>query len=383
VIRLAAAKYRLVLGVALGLAGSAGVLSLYDGGPPQAAPAGPLLSECDGTLREVVMHYTEDSAAVVAPTYQTFLRQLPREVAVHVVCPSRQAFDDLVARVGTVECGLSPVVVGHPITAWSRDRWLALGSPGERNVSLLRPRAEDGAEIWSAREGDERVADQLTAALPPGVCARQSGLYFDGGDFSADSQTAFIRPAVLLRNLQRTVASRDELIRRLSAILKRRVVLFDDAPDHHVAMYLMPVGDRTVLVGDPKMAERLLAESDRPSREALNDYLPGGPDFRDATVAHFEAAARQCRDAGYRVVRIPVVPGHDGRTFITYVNVILDIRSGQRIVYMPVFGCAAALNRAANSVWTELGYEVRPVDCDACGRNFGTLHCLVNVLRRD
>jgi hypothetical protein len=50
---------------------------------------------------------------------------------------------------------------------------------------------------------------------------------------------------------------------------------------------------------------------------------------------------------------------------------------------MPVFRCAEALNRAATTVWTELGYEVRPVECDACARQFGALHRLVNVLRRD
>jgi hypothetical protein len=83
------------------------------------------------------------------------------------------------------------------------------------------------------------------------------------------------------------------------------------------------------------------------------------------------------------VTRIPVVPAMDGRTFVTYVNAILDQRDDRRIVYMPVFRCAEALNRAATTVWTELGYEVRPVECDACARQFGALHCLVNVLRRD
>jgi len=49
---------------------------------------------------------------------------------------------------------------------------------------------------------------------------------------------------------------------------------------------------------------------------------------------------------------------------------------------MPVFTAADVLNRAAARVWASLGYEVRPVRCDSCYRYFGTLHCLVNVLRR-
>jgi hypothetical protein len=136
-----------------------------------------------------------------------------------------------------------------------------------------------------------------------------------------------------------------------------------------------------VLLGDPRLAERLLSGS--PAKNAVDTYLPGGPDFSEATAEHFDEVAEQCQAAGYRVVRIPVAPGIDGRTYITYLNAILDQRDGRRIVYMPTFGPAEVLNRAAAEVWTGLGFEVRPVDCTASCRHFGALHCLVNVLCRD
>ncbi len=373
----------MLLGCLLGLVASAGVLSVYDGGagPTPQLTYGSLLSECDGCLRQIVIHYTAEAAAVVAPTYREFLRQLPADVTVHVVCPDKLAYDDLLARVGSTACSLSPVIVDHAITTWSRDRWLALGASKDQTAVLLCPRSEDGADVWSAREGDQRVAEDLAAALGPSVSSRRSDLYFDGGDFTADNETVFVRPATLFRNLQRTVETREELIENLRTLLKRRVVLLQDAPDHHVAMYMLPIGERRVLVGDPRMARRLLADS--PAKANLQSYLPGGPDFTEVTAAHFDALARQCKEAGYQVLRIPVVPGVDGRTFVTYTNAILDQRNGHRTVYMPVFRSAEALNRAATAVWTELGYDVRPVECDACGRSFGTLHCLVNVLHRD
>ena len=77
------------------------------------------------------------------------------------------------------------------------------------------------------------------------------------------------------------------------------------------------------------------------------------------------------------------MPGSDGRTFLTYVNSILDERDGRRIAYLPSYSFADHLNRAATAVWTELRYEVRSVNCDGCARYFGTLHCLVNVLQRE
>lgn len=381
----AAARYRVPLGVLLGLVASAAVLSVVDGsgsGSPAGELHGPLLSDCDGTIRELVIHYVGEAADVVGPTYRAFLRQLPSEVTVHVVCPDRAAFDDLLDRVGPTECVLSPVVVGHPTTAWSRDRWLALApAEGSAAVTLLCPREEMGAEIWPARAGDQRVGVDLAAALGSRVVSVRSSLYFDGGDFVADSETVFVTPAVLLRNLQQTVRTREELLERLSARLKHKVVLLRVAPDHHAGMYMMPVGDRTVLVGDPAAAERLLAES--PEADLADLCSGDGPDFAEATISRFDAVAEQCQAAGYRVERIPIVPGRDGRTYVTYLNAILDRRGGRRVVYMPVFSEADSLNRAAEDVWTRLGFQVRSVSCDACYPHFGSLRCLVNVLRRD
>ena len=380
------ARYRVLLGVVLGMAACVPVLSILDGtgsggsGLPEIVP-GPLLSDCDGAIRELVIHYVGEAAEIVAPTYRDFLRQLSADVTVHVVCPDRRAFRDLCKRVGPTECELSAVVVDHPITCWSRDRWLALGTGGqESSCRLLRPRGEMGADTWPAREGDQRVADDLAAALGGRVTAVRSELLFDGGDFVADDETVFVTPDVLLRNLQRTVATREELVERLAAVLQRSVVLLRDAPDHHAGMYMMAVGDRTVLLGDPAAAEKTLAES--PETDLASLCPPKGPDFSAATIARFDAVAKQCREAGYRVVRVPIVPGRDGRTYLTYLNAILEERDATRIVYMPVFGHVEPLNRAAEQVWSRLGYSVCRIDCDACHVHFGSLRCLVNVLRR-
>ncbi len=144
----------------------------------------------------------------------------------------------------------------------------------------------------------------------------------------------------------------------------------------------MPIGNRTVLVGDPRLAEKLL-ETFPAEAAAVTAFFPGGPDFSAASAERFADVADQCTAAGYRVIRIPVVPGSDGRTYITFVNGLQDERHSQKTIYMPSYSFAGNLNRAAKAVWTDLGYEVHEVQCDGCARNFGTLHCLVNVLRRE
>jgi hypothetical protein len=140
-----------------------------------------------------------------------------------------------------------------------------------------------------------------------------------------------------------------------------------------------------MLVGDPSLARELVsAEMARDGQAATNEFmgLPGGPDFTSQTQHLFDAVAGQCEAAGYRVVRIPVLPARDGRTYLTYVNVLMDQQGSRRVVYLPCYRGVEPLNAAARKVWESLGYEIRPVDCTSAYQHFGCLHCLVNVVRR-
>jgi hypothetical protein len=366
------------IGIILGLLAALAVMPLLGHGSAKAeSTVGPAIADCDGAIRELVIQYTPDSAEIVLNPYREFLRQLPADVIVHVVCREQADFDALAAHVGKTACKLNPVLVDHELTSWSRDRWVALAPAGSASAfTLLTPKGELGADVWAARKGDERIAEDLAGALPD-IAAFRSELFFDGGDLVGDGETYFVTPNVRLRNLHITVKTEEELQRRLEELLGRKVVLLRDAPDHHACMYMMPVGDRTVVVGDPRMARDMLTAD-----EIAGLPIPKGADFSEATLAKFDAVAEQCREAGYTVKRIPLAPGNDGRVFLTPVNAILDQRDGKRTVYMPRFDHADKLNAAAAHVWQELGYEVRPVDCSDCYKYSGSLRCLVNVLRR-
>ena len=368
-------RWQNLVGVLLGLLAGSAILALKEGPAPDRFAAGPVLSECDGHLRELVIHYEPAAKPVVAPIYRQFLQALEADITVNVVCPDAAAYQQFSDILANVRCHLVPVIAGHPITAWSRDRWIAFGPRTKDGpTTLWSPRAEAAEEIWPARAGDERVGHDLAASLPHRVRARRSALYFDGGDFLADSETVFVMPRVLQRNIQHTVRNQDELLAALSRECQRRVVLLTEAPDHHAGMFMASVGHRTMLVGDPSLARPLV-----PAGCAL---LPGGPDFTPATQRLFDAVAAQCAHAGYRVLRIPVAPATDGRTYFTYLNALLDQQPARRVVYLPTYQGIEALNAAARGVWESLGYQVRAVDCTTAYRHFGSLHCLVNVLQR-
>ena len=347
---------------------------------------GPLLSDCDGAIRELVVHYVPEAATIVETAYRQFLRQLPEDINVYVVCPDQAAFKDFCERVLPVTCRLLPVRTGHAMTCWSRDRWLAMapGSSGRKGL-LLSPREEAGADVWAQRKGDQRIGNDLARALPAKVVSQRSDLAFDGGDFVVDAYAVFVTPRVLQRNLGSNVHSAEQLRHRLATIFQRKIILLSEAPEHHAGMFMMLAGNRTAVVGDPSLAEEMFSQPREKSVPFVNTDSPrsfSNPDFSEATQKKFDAVAARCASAGYRVIRMPVVPDRDGRTYLTYLNVIIDQRGKNQTVYLPVYRNAETLNRAAGKIWQNLGYQVRPVDCTETYTHFGSLRCLVNVLSR-
>ncbi len=378
---LKASTFAKPLGVLIGLLAALAVLPFFKSPPHQEDPTavGPLAADCDGALRDIVVHYKIEEAEVLERPYRDFLPRLSGSVNVFVVCPDNAAFEDLQRRMGTLQCRLTPVVVDHPMTAWARDRWIALQPSvrGGKVTALVSPRGEMGADNWPERKGDENAGDDLARAVGASVVSLRSDLYFDGGDFVADSETAFVTPNVLKRNLGQMVQSREELVQRLEKLVGRKVLLLDRAPDHHACMFMMPVGSRTVIVADPRAASKMLTPD-----QIATLPLPKGADFSEATFARFDAVAEQCAKEGYKVVRMPLAPAPDGRTFLAGLNVILDQQGSKRIAYMPTFDNAEVINESSAAVWRGLGYEVRPVNCTSTYRLFGSLRCLVNVLGR-
>jgi hypothetical protein len=372
-----------LLGIVLGLVLAGGLIGFRcasGAGRSVAEPNGELLSECDGALRELVIHYASGAARLVGKPYGDFLRQLPIGVTVHVICPEQTDFEDLTQRVGTTACTLRPVIVHHPLTPWSRDRWLALAPVvGERHTTLLLPREENAAVVWPGRAGDQQAGPDLAEDLHRTTRAWRSPWFFDAGDFLCDGQTVFAIPAVLRKNLHLTVRDQETLQHELDARFRRRVVFLDASPDHHAGMFMMAVGEGRMLVGNSRLAQAILSQTETSNRTPC---CPCGDDFSEETQSLLDKVAAQLEREGYAVTRIPIVPGTDGKTFLTYVNVIMDQRDGQRVVYLPQYQGQDALNREAVRVWRALGYEVRPVDGTTLYPNFGTLHCVVNVLKR-
>jgi hypothetical protein len=359
----------------LGLAAS---LELSRDNPAWQTPPGELMPENSGKLEDLVMHYTAGAYPIVGQAYSDFLSRLDSTVKVRMLVPELSAFQELIAKLPKLNCKLEPLVTHFEITPWSRDRWLALSdSPPS---TLLFPKTEKLADVWPARAGDGKVASLLAARLPL-LEAHRSMLYFDGGDFMPDGKNVFVTPSVAALNIQKSVVNEGELLSALTQLLKKKVILLKHAPDHHAGMFMMMAKDHTVLVSDPALGARLLKDS--PMEPGLiSKLLPMGMDTSTETQVLYDEAANLISQHGYRVLRVPSLHGLKSRVYISYVNVIQDFSTAGAVVYLPTFQGLSVLNEAASKIWSGLGYEVRPVDASNLYQHGGTIHCLVNVLKR-
>jgi N-dimethylarginine dimethylaminohydrolase len=304
-------------------------------------------------------------------------------VRVWVACPDQAAFDEFLAamRRGGVAAPerFRPIVLDAPISPWSRDRCLVAqpDDPRAPGALLVPPRPADGP---LARQNDWWIPWRLGQAGAGGCATREVRMRFDGGDFAVTEEAVFVDANLLAKNVGAGFRSRGEFLEYLEALAGRRVVALGekvgDVPEHHIGMYLAPLGDGRVAVGDVRLAERLLRRAGR-----AQVLAEPGADLAPETVARFERPARLLEAAGFRVVRLPLLPLSEPRVFVTYTNFVMERRAGRGVVYLPSYGLPE-LDRAARETLEGEGFAVAPVDVAAVYHSRGTLGCLVNVLAR-
>lgn len=294
--------------------------------PAQPAPRG--VSESEGRIGRVCVHWTGAAASILAPVYRDLFRNFSGTL--YVVCPSAENFESFRALTGLTA---EPIITGRPTGAWARDRFIAVRA-GDR-LRLLVP------EYPPATPGG--TADWLVAwdvARATGAEVRTLPLQFDGGDVWVTRDAAFVN------------AGLGERARAIfEAELGVKVVLVDGAP-HHVGMFMTPLSARVVMLACP------------------------GADSPQPWARKLRALRDQLERQGIRVVPLPFVP-IDDRVYVTYNNVLID----GNVVYMPTYD-RPELDDEAARIWASEGFEVRRIRAVDLMSHRGTVHCLVNVIER-
>lgn len=361
---------KLLGGMALGALASAVVLHLI--APSHRGPHTRLVAEdASAPLSRIAIHYAPSSDQVALGVWRQLFAVLPPEVEVDVEVAAAGDFDrfeHLIAADGHLE-RFHPVVVGTTITTWSRDRYAALVDDAGHGSILAPPRLESPTP---ARAGDARSPFAISRALyhrEPLV----ADIVFEGGDLAATPNLVFADVNLAGRNVGHGASDRASIEREIHSRLAQHLVWLGDAvgdvPRHHIMMYMMPIDDHTIAVGDIRAGVALLGDTPLP----LDDV--------DVEAARFDHAAEQLQKQGFKVVRVPALVRAGAGSYVTYTNALFDRRGAQRIIYMPTYALPA-LDAAGRTFWESQGFEVHPIDVSPIYHLNGSLGCLVNVLAR-
>jgi hypothetical protein len=320
-------------------------------------------------LKTIAIHYAPNADRVALGVWKQLFAVLPASVDVEVEVGQAEDFARLVRELdGTPNLGrLHPVVVGAPITTWSRDRYAALD-----DGSILAPPRVEAAD----RAGDARSPAAISRARYHQE-PRVAGFAFEGGDLAATPHFLFADANLAARNAARGDVDRASIERELRHRFSQELIWLGDArgevPEHHIMMYMMPLDDTTVAVGDVRAGVALLAHE--PAGDALE------LDDVEVQATRFDRAAELLAQHGFHVVRVPALVLDGGGSFVTYTNALFDRRGATRIVYLPTYALPA-LDHAAEQFYAQQGFEVHPIDVSSIYQLNGSLGCLVNVLAR-
>lgn len=344
-----------------------------------ARPAPRLMPALGGGITELAIQFHRTRADLFLPVYAQLFAALDPEVAVRVVvgdAEDERQFE--LARAEWFPGGGGPSVryapVGRPITSWARDRLAVLPAPGGPTVLLAPPAPMLGP---GARISDWTMPWTLADALGDGFVVRSAPFQFEGGDLIADADRVYVARPLLQRNPD---VGADSVIASVRATVGRPVVALgtDGAavPDHHIGMFLTPLGEGRVAVGDPALGLSLLPPG--PLEVGGRQFVP---ETDLEMLQRFETVVTQLEAHDLVVVRLPLVPSTTPWAWMSYNNVLAEHRAGAPHVYLPTYG-VPALDGAATEVWRAEGATVHPIDVSELFWHGGSVRCVTAPVSR-
>ena len=216
---------RIVGAIAAGLVVSAAIVTVGAFARGDNRPITRLVAEdASAPLSRIAIHYSPGNDAVALPVWKQLFAALPPGVTIDVEVESRADFDRLVAKMTSAKVAhldrLHPVIVGAPITTWSRDRYAALVDDAGRGSILAPPKIETP---FRRRAGDAESPGAISRALYDRE-PRVSSIVFEGGDLAATPTLVFVDVNLANRNLGRTDASRTSIEHELHGRLAQKLV---------------------------------------------------------------------------------------------------------------------------------------------------------------
>ena len=379
---------------------------------------GKILADVGAEIRVVACSVTSARTSSLrnAELVENIVNVLPADVHVFLLVNDRGAFAASSSNRRVTFVDMPPE---SDISIWPQDPFVVV--QGAETTRLVIPRSFD-------REDDERMPKQLAATLNLEIV--QSDLQFEGGNIVCGRAAVFIGFDTIQDNAASLDKSNAEVVGRFRKLFGRPVVVVGDVRQSvgHIDLIVTPLSQQRIAVADTRTGASLASAALQKNSALVDNFerqceqqffghadvtelrdrdgqtiscpavvgqTGSAIDFSLRLAPKLDRIAQQLAGCGYNVVRVPALipdqalqggpPG--GRKpqypLLSYVNVLTESRRNQPIVYLPQFGFRT-LYDAAQRVWRELGYKVKPVAGFATSAMYGgAMRCCTKVLLRN
>jgi len=272
-----------------------------------------------------------------------------------------------------------------PPSAWSRDHF-ALVRKGD-GWGILQP-----SEIPAYVENESNTLWNFIK----GEGKERSRLNFQGGHIVTSQNRTYISANIRYLNPQFTPEEIEKIFEEETGKPVTTLPNINNWP--HIDLYVTPVGENTVFVGDTSMGIGYMqafasdpANADSLLVKDLEEGMGGGLNdpvygrmlgvnglIRISQVdgEKLDQIAAQLERQGLTVIRTPMLTGRLGKNpILTYNNVF---QSGND-VFVPSFGIPD-MDEAALEIYRKQGFNAIPIPAYRLARAAGVLHCSINPL---
>jgi hypothetical protein len=347
-----------------------------------------VLADNAGAIEEILLHYSEQDGSGIRAVAEDLVSQLPSAIRIVVACPDRstvRAFEEALGRKARAQRRRVRVVnLEIDISIWARDRMIARRDPLRGRGSFLVPRPVESFDMWRLNEHYTPFALEAARVFED---VQAAAVVLEGGNVVGSTDRVFIGANVFAENSDnaKTPPARRALIHRLQQLLGKPVVVVGtptgEVPWDHVDMYLTPLHGNVLLLADASLGEQLLWLSGTDNRYDDEVFAAEDLNLIEASQVIFDEVADSLEREGYLVIRLPAIVNEQEGWMMTYNNVLLDERHGERTVYLPMYGLPC-LDDYATAIYANLGFEVRRINVTSIFTAGGAIRCIANVTRR-
>lgn len=383
--------------------------------PADSRPSGGthMAADCVGAIEEVLIRIDGREPELFADAHAELVHALLPSSDVRILHDGGDSQEPVRRRIGALAPSQAGALHWHltrqPGSAWLRDVVTAGHGP---NGAVWILHTEQHYRLMAVRAGG---ADAQAILAAHQAAPQLTGLGIDGGEMVCDGERVLVSERAAERARRGGSARSDAgFLEQVEAAYGYPAVLVRNTGTDtwgHCDLVLAAAARRTLVVGNPALASRILRETPAEDLAAFEQRLVDAAagarrlrplprrlrergvlrrlvssSTRASRLAAFSRMRSALRDDGFELVDVPFLsldPRADGtRVVLSYTNVVLDAAPDRKRAFIPQYGLAT-LDRAALEAWRDLGWTPVGIECLGPALAGGGLRCLTQVVRRE